>query len=60
MFRPAPGRRRDGVPLIVSVGRLVEKKGFDGLLRACALLAAGRRSFKCEIAGDRSFRVHRR
>jgi glycosyltransferase involved in cell wall biosynthesis len=52
MFRPAPGRREDGVPLIVSVGRLVEKKGFDDLLRACALVAADSRSFRCEIYGD--------
>jgi glycosyltransferase involved in cell wall biosynthesis len=52
MFHPAPVRRSDGVPLIVSVGRLVEKKGFDDLLRAFALLAAGNRRFRCEIYGD--------
>jgi glycosyltransferase involved in cell wall biosynthesis len=51
-FRPAPGGHRNGVPLIVSVGRLVEKKGFDDLLHACALLVAESRKFKCEIYGD--------
>lgn len=57
MFRPAPGQRRDGVPLIVSVGRLVDKKGFDDLLRACALLVDGRRNFRCEIYGEGPRRV---
>lgn len=52
MFRPAPERHHNGVPLIVSVGRHVEKKGFDDLLRACALLAESGRKFTCEIYGD--------
>ena len=51
-FRPALERGGNGVPLIVSVGRLVEKKGFDDLLRALALVADGSRSFKCEIYGE--------
>ena len=34
------------------MGRLVEKKGFDELLHACALLAARHRRFHCEIYGD--------
>ncbi|CAN5322072.1 hypothetical protein BH20ACT5_BH20ACT5_23940 [soil metagenome] len=38
-------------PTICSVGRLVEKKGFDVLIDACALLAAGGRTVDCEIAG---------
>ena len=45
----APAR---AVPLVVSVGRLVEKKGFDHLLEACALLVAEGRTFRCEIHGD--------
>jgi glycosyltransferase involved in cell wall biosynthesis len=52
MFRPAPRRGECTVPLVVSVGRLVEKKGFDDLLRACALVAATGRRFTCDIYGD--------
>jgi len=40
------------VPLLVSVGRVAVKKGFDDLLRACARLAARGRRFRCEIYGD--------
>jgi glycosyltransferase involved in cell wall biosynthesis len=36
---------------IVSVGRFKEKKGFDVLIRACALLAARGESFECSIVG---------
>lgn len=39
-------------PVIVSVGRLVEKKGFADLIDACALLAARGRAFSCRIAGS--------
>lgn len=42
----------DEPPLILSVGRLVEKKGFDQLLRALGVLAADGRRFRCEIYGD--------
>lgn len=38
-------------PRIVSVGRLVEKKGFSDLVDACALLAAGGQDFVCDIIG---------
>lgn len=38
--------------LIFAVGRLVEKKGFADLIRACALMKANGRDFRCEIAGD--------
>ncbi len=44
----APERRR---ARIVAVGRLVEKKGFDVLIDACALLAKRGRAFDCEIIG---------
>ena len=39
-------------PLIVAVGRLIPKKGFGDLIRACASLAERGRSFRCEIIGD--------
>lgn len=37
---------------IVSVGRLVEKKGFDDLIRACGLLRDRGHEFECIIAGS--------
>jgi glycosyltransferase involved in cell wall biosynthesis len=39
-------------PLIISVGRLIPKKGFSDLIRACALLAEHGKSFRCEIIGE--------
>lgn len=39
-------------PHIVAVGRLVEKKGFDVLIDACALLKAEGVEFSCEIIGS--------
>jgi glycosyltransferase involved in cell wall biosynthesis len=38
-------------PLIIAVGRLIPKKGFSDLIRACALLAERGKSFRCEIIG---------
>ncbi len=38
-------------PQIISVGRLVEKKGFSTLIEACALLAKRGCRFTCQIAG---------
>jgi colanic acid/amylovoran biosynthesis glycosyltransferase len=38
-------------PRIVSVGRLVKKKGFPVLLRACALLRGRGAEFGCDIVG---------
>jgi len=39
-------------PLIVAIGRLIAKKGFTNLIRACALLVERGKSFRCEIFGE--------
>ena len=39
-------------PLIIAVGRLIPKKGFGDLIRACASLAERGKSFRCEIIGE--------
>ena len=43
---------RDGAPLLLAVGRLVEKKGFDRLVEACALLRDRGVAFRCAIVGE--------
>lgn len=40
------------IPRLISVGRYVEKKGFDVLIDACARLAAEGIHFTCEIIGE--------
>ena len=42
----------DRPPVILAVGRLVEKKGFADLIDACGLLAARGRVFRCRIVGS--------
>lgn len=44
-------------PLVLAVGRLVEKKGFSVLLEACALLRKRGLSFACEIIGEGPLRA---
>jgi colanic acid/amylovoran biosynthesis glycosyltransferase len=39
-------------PSIIAIGRLIVKKGFANLIRACALLVERGRSFQCEIFGE--------
>jgi glycosyltransferase involved in cell wall biosynthesis len=39
-------------PQIISIGRLIEKKGFTDLIGACALLQARGRRFACRIIGE--------
>ena len=39
-------------PLIVAIGRLIAKKGFANLIRACELLVERGNPFRCEIFGD--------
>jgi glycosyltransferase involved in cell wall biosynthesis len=41
----------DRPPLMLGVGRLVEKKGFSYLVEACALMRAKGIPFRCEIVG---------
>ena len=50
-FSPASSGLSD-VPLILAVGRLVEKKGFDQLIAACALLRQEGLRFGCVIVGE--------
>lgn len=37
---------------LVAVGRLVERKGFEHLVEACALLRSAGKTFRCELIGD--------
>ena len=48
-FAPLP---KDCIPRILSVGRLVEKKGFPCLLKACRLLDEKGINFRCDIVGE--------
>jgi glycosyltransferase involved in cell wall biosynthesis len=45
------GASRDDPPLVLGVGRLVEKKGFADLVRACSALARDGQRFRCMIVG---------
>ncbi len=49
-FRQQP--RRNEPPVVVSVGRLVDYKGFDVLIRACGRLRDRGRPIRCVIVGD--------
>src|SRR6266513_2416594 len=48
-FQPA---KFDQPPLILSIGRLISKKGFDILIDACAILRGEGLDFQCEIIGE--------
>jgi glycosyltransferase involved in cell wall biosynthesis len=52
-FSPAPLRDASAPPLILAVGRFVEKKGFDQLIEACARLKLSGARFRCLIVGER-------
>lgn len=50
-FSPAPKTQQSEIPLILSVGRFCEKKGFPYLLKACHTLKQVGLSFRCAIVG---------
>jgi glycosyltransferase involved in cell wall biosynthesis len=50
--RFSPRDVKDGPPAIVSAGRLIEKKGFGDLVKACALLRSRGVLFRCTIIGE--------
>ncbi len=50
-FHPSADREPD-VPLILSVGRFVEKKGFLFLVQACRILRDHGHQFHCRIVGE--------
>lgn len=51
LFHPQHRVAAETVPLILSVGRLREKKGLDTLIEACRLLRGCGQAFRCEIVG---------
>ena len=51
-FAPVPRGAVGEVPAITSVGRLVEKKGFEDLLQALATLRDREVDFRCRIYGE--------
>jgi len=50
VFRRREGGTRPG--LLLAVGRLTPKKGFDTLIDACGLLRERGHAFRCEIIGE--------
>jgi glycosyltransferase involved in cell wall biosynthesis len=40
------------VPIVLSIGRLIEKKGFADLISACAILKTRGLKFRCHIIGE--------
>ena len=51
-FRPPKSRVKNGTgPTVITVGRLVAKKGLADLIRACGMVGR-ERDFKCLIFGD--------
>lgn len=51
LFHPAQRKVASAVPMILSVGRLREKKGLDTLIAASSVLRARGIPFSCEIVG---------
>jgi glycosyltransferase involved in cell wall biosynthesis len=42
----------NAIPTIIAIGRLIDKKGFAELVRACELLKKRGHDFRCEIIGE--------
>ena len=59
LFTPPAAKKLEPTPVILSVGRFVEKKGFVYLVEACRFLAERGYRFECQIVGgrDASFEV---
>lgn len=53
LFAPRAASAAEATPVILSVGRFVEKKGFPYLVEACRLLRARGHHFRCRIVGQR-------
>jgi glycosyltransferase involved in cell wall biosynthesis len=49
---PSPASPGPPAPLVLSVGRLIEKKGFPDLIDACAKLRDSGLQLRCRIIGD--------
>jgi glycosyltransferase involved in cell wall biosynthesis len=52
LFTP-PDTEPEGTPVILSVGRFVEKKGFPYLIEACHILNEKGLAFQCRIIGQK-------
>jgi glycosyltransferase involved in cell wall biosynthesis len=50
--RFSPADFKGTIPVVCSIGRLIEKKGFGDLIAACALLRDDGRAFECRIIGE--------
>mgnify|MGYP001559877358 CR=1 FL=1 len=50
-FRPSPDGEPE-LPVILSIGRFVEKKGFPFLVQACRILKDQGHQFQCRIVGE--------
>lgn len=51
-FSPDVAVLKAAPPLVMAVGRLVAKKGFADLIRACAILKSRGQEFRCVIVGQ--------
>jgi glycosyltransferase involved in cell wall biosynthesis len=51
-FRPRRSAANEDSPVILAIGRLVPKKGFIHLIRACEIVAHRGVNFRCWIVGD--------